>query len=684
MRLVFLAAVASVASIAHAGGPITFDSLLKEMIDREALTRFPDPAYTCKQFSSYDRASTTPDDPKTWFANGDYNQFLRTDQATTSDGKPRKEWVMADMDGPGTVVRIWSANPKGNLRVYIDGGAAIEAPMAAVLNGKWKVAKPLSEDTSRGFNLYLPIPYAKHCKVTSDSDGFYYHVNYRTYAPGTAVESFTAESIAQSQGTIDQTQATLLDPGFLKDDSGRIAFEPIAAGSSGTIVEKSGGPGAIQNLIIRLDTQDLAPVLRSTILVGEFDGEQTIWCPLGDFFGQVAGPTKYQDFDRRADGGTMQTLWRMPYAKSVKLTLLNLGPAPVRFARTCLTMRGEPFWTDRSMHFHSTWHAEYPIHASAGKGTKDWNYLQSTGKGVYIGDSLAVMNPVPEWWGEGDEKIYVDGEAFPSHFGTGTEDYYGYAWGSNVPFEHPFHAQPRCDGQKPGNCWGQTTVSRVRSLDAIPFTTSFKFDMEVWHWRECDMAYAVTTYFYAMPGATTNRTPQPEEAAKPLPQAPPLPPPFSIAGAIECEDMKILAQSPDTQVGPQDMREFGKRKWSAEGQLWVQGKEDGAFVELEIPAGAGPEGKKPVKVVVYATKSWDYGIVRFSVNGMPGKDEDLFSGSHGAAIPSGPIDLGTFEPRDGKLILRAEVVGANEKAESTKAFFGLDCVVLTPAGGPAK
>ena len=38
------------------------------------------------------------------------------------------------------------------------------------------------------------------------------------------------------------------------------------------------------------------------------------------------------------------------------------------------------------------------------------------------------MNPVEAWWGEGDEKVFVDGEKFPSHFGTGTEDYYGYAW----------------------------------------------------------------------------------------------------------------------------------------------------------------------------------------------------------------------------------------------------------------
>ena len=86
----------------------------------EAIARFPDPAYTCKQFSSYDRRSTTPDNADTWFANHDVDQYLRVEEVKTADGKARKEWVMADMDGPGALVRIWSANPAGNIRIYLD------------------------------------------------------------------------------------------------------------------------------------------------------------------------------------------------------------------------------------------------------------------------------------------------------------------------------------------------------------------------------------------------------------------------------------------------------------------------------------------------------------------------------------------------------------------------------------
>lgn len=675
-----LALTTLLAAPALAGDPITLESLLKEMVDREAITRFPDPAYTCRQFSSYDRASTTPDDPKTWFANGDADKYLRVEEVKTNDGRTRKEWVMADMDGPGAVVRIWSANPKGTLRIYLDGDPkpVVEVPMADALGCKWKPSWTLSHEVSRGWNLYLPIPYARRCKITSDENGFYYQVNYRTYAPGTQVETMTPAILDAAEPTMIATQAVLESPGFWKDTNRAFRTSPIEPGATHTIFSSDQGPGAIGNLVIKLEPENLAAALRSTILTAEFDGQQSIWCPLGDFFDQASGPAEALDFYRKAEGGFMQSLFVMPYAKTARIALTNLGKETIHVGQVVLNYRGEPFWTDRSMHFHATWRAEYPIHAYGARGTMDWNYVEIQGQGVYVGDSLAVMNPVPEWWGEGDEKIYVDGETFPSHFGTGTEDYYGYAWCSPVPFRHPFHSQPRCDGHPYANNWGHTTVSRVRTLDAIPFTRSLKFDMEVWHWKECDVAYAATTFFYARPGATTNRKPDPETASKPIPQPPPLPPPFTIEGAIECETMKVLAKPEGLTVVQQNLRPIARNKWSNERHLWIQGRAPGDFVEVEIPVPAELAGA-PVRVTLHATKSWDYGIVQFSINGQPaGAPHDLYSGGPGKCIPSGPIDLGVATPRDGRLILRAEVTGGNDRAEGTRAFFGLDCVVLTP------
>jgi len=351
-----------------------------------------------------------------------------------------------------------------------------------------------------------------------------------------------------------------------------------------------------------------------------------------------------------------------PYRATARLSLLNLGPLTVR-AKVGVETR-DWTWDDRSMHFHATWRSEYPLHT---RPMQDWNYLAADGQGVYVGDSLAVMNPVAAWWGEGDEKIYVDGEVFPSHFGTGTEDYYGYAWCSNQVFTSPFHAQPRCDG--PGN-FGQTTVSRVRMLDGIPFTRSLRFDMEVWHWAEVDVAYAATTYWYGRPGVTHNRPPQPADAARTIPQPPP---PYVRPNHVEAEDLTVVSTSEGLPREPQDTGGYGVNEWSGNRHLWVRGRQPGDFIEFRVPAPAA--GRQ--KLTVYCTQSWDYGIVTFAVNGQPTTiGLDLYSEK---VKPSGPVSLGVWEPVDGAFTVRVEVVAKNPASKGSGSFLGIDGIALEPA-----
>lgn len=668
-----LSTLIAVASVALAAPPqVTFQSLLSEMTDRSSVARYPAPSYVCSQSSSYDRASTSPSNGETWFANGDYNQFIRVEETNG-----RKEWVMMDQAGPGAVVRIWSANPKGVLRVYVDNDTTpvLEGSMEAMLGGKNDVVgAPLSQESARGWNLYLPIPYAKHCKVTSDRNEFYYQVNYRTYEKGSDVVSASAALLKGNLDAIKAVNKKLIEDNGPEPKAPPPPKKKLAPGAEYAI-DLPEGQHAIESLRVSISAKDMEQAGRSIVVVGTFDGEQTIWCPVSEFFGSGVGVNEYRDWYRSVQKpGEFSCRWVMPYAKTGSIKLVNLGKDPV--GMMLLTDVRDWAWNDNSMHFFARWRSDYPIRALGARGTQDYNYVDIKGAGVYVGDNLSIMNPVPEWWGEGDEKIFVDGEAFPSHFGTGTEDYYGYAWCCPLKFEHPYHAQPRVDGQLAGNNYGHTTVSRVRALDAIPFAKSLKFDMEVWHWKECDVAYAATSYFYAKPGATHNRPAIPEAARAIVPQPPPLPPPFKIEGAIECEELKVLKSAPDVTVGGQGMGSFKPRTWSGEGHLWVQGRRVGDFVELKVPCEKG----KPVKVALHATKSWDYGVVRFSIDGkQAGKDIDLFSGGQGKVEPTGAIDLGVVEPKGDSFILRAEVVGGNEKSMGSKAYFGLDCLVLTPA-----
>ena len=524
-------------------GAITLESLLEEMVNRDTVARLPRPAYTCKQFSSYDRHSTEPGSP-TWWANWDRSYFVRIE-----DNDGRKEHVLMDAEGPGAVVRFWATwhGPgggefsNGTMRVYLDGKAepVIEGPMADLISGGMLVGEPLSQGVSpetpyrhRGHNLYLPLPYAERCKITYETKAFidegarkgealYYQINYRTYEPGTDVESFKKDSLQRARRTVDRVQRMLAQnrrPGLRRLMEGKLEGNILPGKEKSLTIN---GPRAIRSLSFRVRANVLSQALRSTILKIEFDGVQTVWCPIGDFFGTGYHVRPHSTwYTGVLDDTTLSCYWVMPFAKQAKVSILNLGSQPVEV--TLGRIYSGPWrWDDRSCHFHATWKQWPEIETQSNEkardhGAFDLNWITVKGQGTYVGDVLTLFNTAKSWWGEGDEKIYVDGEAFPSHIGTGSEDYYGYAWCKPNFFQSAFHAQPSGDGNLVP---GFTVNCRYRSLDAIPFNKSLKFDMELWHWARTKMSYAPTTFWYARPGAAWDVEPDVEEAKRPVPRS---------------------------------------------------------------------------------------------------------------------------------------------------------------------
>jgi D-arabinan exo alpha-(1,3)/(1,5)-arabinofuranosidase (non-reducing end) len=664
-RFVTMAAAYLVMSVSAAMAQVvTFGGLLEELNDRAALAQRPDPAYTCRQFSSYDRNATSPGD-ETWFANADAGQFLRVQTRNGQD-----EYVMMDAAGPGAVVRIWSANPKGNLRVYIDDNPlpAIDGPMSKMLDAGGLAPAPLAEMQSRGYNLYLPIPYARRCVITSDEPGFYYQVNYRTYEHGTIVESFTGATPIESVGRIQEAARGLLASPWVEG----LAPSRKADVAPGATYERvlTGGMQAIESLALRVEeSDDWERALRSLVLEIEFDGETTVWAPVSDFFGSGIGLHDLSDRMRwvREQGGLLACGWIMPYHDAATIRLHNFGTETLKCT---LGARTIPWtWNERSMHFHAAWHEQREMPT---RPMRDWNYVTVNGAGVFVGDTLTITNPVEQWWGEGDEKIYVDAETFPSHFGTGTEDYYGYAWSSPEPFQSPLHAQVRCDGSAYGNTYGTTTVARLRSLDAIPFERGFRFDMEVWHWADVKVSQSVVTYFYASPGASVNIKPDPASARLAPPKAPALEPPLAIADAVEGETIKVLDSTEGLEYGAQGG--FGIYLWSRGRHLWVRSKKPGDFIEVQVPSASAHSEH----VFVRLTRSWDYAILNITVNGEPGVETfDVFN-TEARAVTTTTLDLGVHAPLDGGYVVRFEVVGSNDRAEKPGTYFGIDCFQLEP------
>lgn len=645
---------------------VTLSHLLRQMVDLNALSISAPAGERCLQASSYDRASRIVDGKKVdWFANGDAGQYLRVEERGG-----RREMVMADIAGPGAIVRIWSANPKGVLRIYIDSAEkpVLEREFATLFDGSqgYPFVPPLSGMYSSGANIYFPIPFAKHALVTVEGgEGMYYHVNYRLYPPGTAVESFSWEAVERTRPLGEEVARRLARPyetwrapAGARTQNVRWHIPP-----GGSQVLNLQGPACIVAIEMKPEAKDLQKMLRSAVLEITWDDAMlpAVWSPLGDFFGTGPGLNPYQGLPCGVlTNGVMYSHWVMPFARRAVLRVRNEGDEPLVLTGKVVV---QPiWWSNRWLYFHAQWHTDYPIRT---RPMRDWTMAEARGRGRFVGVALSVANPVRVWWGEGDEKFYVDGEAFPSTFGTGTEDFFGYAWGNPALFTHAYHNQPRADG--PGS-FGHVSNNRFFIIDNVPFEKSFRADIEIWHWAETEVGYSATGYWYSVPANEARSFPSVRER---LPVQLPELKMYREPDAIEGEGMTVLRKT-GGNVSVQDMLGFGDA-WSGGNQLWWTGAKPGDVLELgfHVPKAGTYE------LTIAMTKAVDYGQFRLSVNGTPvGDVVDLFNNG---VIHTGKLSLGKVGLKQGQNVLGVEVVGTNPASTGDRYMFGLDFIKLVPA-----
>ncbi|MCC6490368.1 MAG: DUF2961 domain-containing protein, partial [Candidatus Hydrogenedentes bacterium] len=214
---------------------------------------------------------------------------------------------------------------------------------------------------------------------------------------------------------------------------------------------------------------------------------------------------------------------------------------------------------------------------------------------------------------------------------------------------------------------GQTCVSRFHIIDSIPFTSAFKFDIEVWHSAECEIAMAATSYWYARPGATDDFPAiQPEQLKTITP--PPPPDAKVVQGALEGESMKVV----ECTGGAHTVQKSDGWEWSNDAQLWWRDGKPGDTLTVIFPVEKA--GRYDVRGVF--TKAVDFGIVLLSVNGQPaGGDRDFYNDG---VIVTPEEYLGVFDLTQGENTLKVEIVGANPNAVAAH-MFGLDYLMLKPA-----
>ena len=578
------------------GQPVNTGVLVKEMTDLKRLAEVPSPEYRTIQFSSYDRTSNLPSGPG-WFANSDgfggetVPAFEAVLKAPNADGVG--EYLICDVKGPGAIVRTWTAAIEGTIRLYLDEGwtPLYDGPASDFMHCPYRaIAAKSGVDAARfekGFQQrdagYCPIPFARRCRLIWTGklkDIHFYQVQIRRYDFGAMVSTFTPDDLKQYDADLSAAAKMLTDPdGTLPPASTAppLPIDVTVAPGERTEALKLPGPQALQWLTLKVTAGDTNLALRQTILHIICDGYPwgQVQAPVGDFFGAAPGVNPYVSLPFTvAPDGTMTCRYVMPFASQLRIVLENRGQQPVTVAGSA---QPAPYsWSERSMHFHAHWRVNHGIESS-GQAPRDMPFIIVRGAGRYVGTALMLLNPcqIPTtaggWWGEGDEKVFVDDEATPSTFGTGSEDYFNYSWSVPDIFSFAYCGQPRDDG--PGNR-GFVTNDRWHIIDDLPFRHHLAFYLELFsHDRVPGMSYARIGYYYARPGAIDDHVVISDEDLRPLA----LPATWTPAarGAMEkatysqCEE---ISQSPEARTAIET------------GPLWAGGQ-----LLVWQPARAGEE-----------------------------------------------------------------------------------------------
>ena len=494
---------------------LKYSDLVYRLTDMRKLATKPKKGETSQMWSSYDR------DSKLDSATGKY-----VDWDANIDGlRPqyiRKEGdneVLAEMNGPGAIVRIWSASPKeGKVKIYIDGK---ETP---VVNESFidyfKPSIPafdfdglVYQTSARGYNNYVPIPYQKSCKIVAEPGwGQYYQFNYISFLEGTEVEAFDPKLQEAQKSALTEVND------FFDNNLGKSPYKNedfktetkeinLPAGEKQTVI-KLDGTGAITSLKIKVkdrDSSTIKELLRKNSIYLKWDGEEkaSVWSPLGDFFGTSPGYNLYKTLPMGMTEDWMYSYWYMPYEKGAELILENDFDQPVSLS---VEVKYENLENTQNLtRFHAKWHRDLEPYPE--DRWPDWRWLDTEGTGRFVGAHLLVWNPKGGscslagpgywWWGEGDEKFFVDGEKFPSTFGTGTEDYFGYAWCDPAKFERAFHSQTLNNDNM-----GYQPMNRWQIIDNVPFQKSFNASLEKYFPNDWPTQYATVVYWYLNSGGT--------------------------------------------------------------------------------------------------------------------------------------------------------------------------------------
>ncbi len=250
----------------------------------------------------------------------------------------------------------------------------------------------------------------------------------------------------------------------------------LKAGETTTLADIE-GPGIIQHIWITVHPN----AYRDCVLRFFWDDEQapSVEVPLGDFFCNGHG-LRYNVVSIPVavnPSGGFNCYWPMPFRKRARITIENQRWEDIGgfFYQITYALCEVP---DEAAYFHAQWRRsmttrECPEHVIL-DGVR--------GRGHYVGTFLAWTQLSDGWWGEGEIKFYIDGDTdHPTICGTGTEDYFGGAWGfGGETYTGPFLGYPLYQ-REPG-CVPKHGLYRWHILDPIRFRSDLRVTIQALGW----------------------------------------------------------------------------------------------------------------------------------------------------------------------------------------------------------
>lgn len=413
------------------------------------------------------------------------------------------EFVFFEADGPGVIYRVWTASYHGNIRVYFDGEAepSYHASIRDFLGGQVPPLRtPLCQYASGGLCCYFPLEYNKSIKLTLDEKPLFFQVTYTAAENPARIVSSTPENLTLQQDAIDRAVDVISNRGqFLFN--GPVKQSPFTANlAPGQTLEiwSEPQPGAIRGLYVNpLNTQ---PADFKKIKIRMYwDGAPTpaVDVSLLRFFATDFGYEKFRSLLMGYKDNTFYSYFPMPFRDSARIDLENTGDAPVSI-KGLVELAPGAFHGDFG-YFHATGRTmvseqDKPIVINDISGER----------GHWVGTAVSVNRAKGEddnfRYLEGDERVYVDGEADPIWSGTGTEDYFNGGWYfTSDPFSRAFHGAPVMKKNR-----SRIVMYRLHYTDAIPFEKSIRFELE--HGGRNDqpgVLYDVVSYWYQATSAKT-------------------------------------------------------------------------------------------------------------------------------------------------------------------------------------